>query len=298
VMQMIRKNQTPPRRMPARSADWGRSRTGRAVLCAAVVPFAITFLTACSGHGTVTVNGTAGPADVASSSASTPGGATATSDSGGGSDGTTSTKPPATTVSHKGCPAGGTAVPKGAGTAGTVDLDGDGRGDTIWLKDINGKRTLGVHTASGAGFTRVFQSSAPQTAGAIANRLSDGSAVILLDTGRAVPLYAVVGCQIVPSRNVQGQQYSFDLGFTQYGTGVACPVIGSSRRLVGYNSVEGSSGKSTVTRTTITLSAGGARAKNGTKVTLGTAFASDSGTVKTAHSVTCGAARMASEPAV
>src|SRR4051812_18089098 len=52
-----------------------------------------------------------------------------------------------------GCPVGGPTIPAGAGTARTTDLDGDGRADTIWLADLNGRRTLGVRTASGAGFT-------------------------------------------------------------------------------------------------------------------------------------------------
>jgi hypothetical protein len=286
----------PALKNPAlKNPAWIRSRRGRAVLGAAAVPLAITFLAGCTGHGALTVNGTAGPADVGSStsaSASSPASASPTSASGGGA---ASTKP-ATSTSHKGCPAGGAAIPSGAGTAHTVDLDGDGKGDTIWLKDISGRRTLGVRTASGAGFTRTFQSAAPQAAGALANRLSDGSAVILLDTGRAVPLYAVVGCKIIESVNAQGQQYSFDLGFTGYGTGVGCPLVGGNRRLTGYNTVVGTGGKNKVTRTTIIMSGGGAKARNGSAVILGTSFTDDSGTVKIARSVTCGSAKMAGEP--
>jgi hypothetical protein len=268
-------------------------RPGRMVLGAVALPVALTLLTGCSGHGTLTATGTAGPVDVGSSASSTAAASASTGSAGGG---TATTRPASTGGSHKGCPAGGTAIPSGAGTARTVDLDGDGKADTIWLKDIGSNRTLGVRTASGAGFTRTFQSAAPQAAVAFANRLSDGSAVILLDTGRAVPLYAVVGCRIVPGLNAQGQQYTFDLGFTGYGTGVGCPVIGSHRRLAGYNTSEQPGGLSKVTRTTITLSAGGAKARNGSAVTLGTKFTNSSATFKIAHTVACGSAKPAAEP--
>ncbi|MFI7588527.1 hypothetical protein ACIB24_15770 [Spongisporangium articulatum] len=203
--------------------------------------------------------------------------------------------------SDDGCPPGGAAVPSGAGTAKSADLDGDGRADRVWLADIDGKRTLGVRTASGAGFSRTFTSAAPQTATALAARVGTGTgpgtdAVVLLDTGRSVALYAVVDCRLVESRNAQGEQYTFDRGFTGYGTGVGCPSVGGTPRLAGYLAETDTGASYRVTRTTVDLTAGGAKATNGEKTTLGTTLKPTSTDVVAATGVTCGKATPAHEP--
>jgi hypothetical protein len=197
----------------------------------------------------------------------------------------------------RGCPAGGTTIPAGAGTARTADLDGDDRADTLWLADVNGLRTLGVRTASGAGFTTTFQSAAPQAASATAGLVQQDIPIILLDTGRAAPVYTVVNCAIVPTKNVQGNQYTFDKGFTGYGTGAGCVQIDGTRRyLVGYLATTSDGASYTVARTQINLSGSGRQARNGTTTTLGTHLAADSATVQAAEQIRCGADGTAYEP--
>jgi hypothetical protein len=291
----------------------GSTRRGRAGLAGlAVIPATLVLLAGCapfSGHGTVTVQGqTAGPAGVtpstASSSASsgtsssTGSGASPSSGSSGSGSDDSGGSSSSGGSSRKGCAPGGAAIPAGAGTARTVDLDGDGKADTIWIADVGQKRELGVRTAGGAGFFTAFQSAAPQSATAVANRLSDDSAIILLDTGRAAALYAVADCSLVATKNAQNQPYTFDQGFTGYGTGAGCPVIGSGRRLAGYDAKleSGSAGTFTVTRTTISLSNEGRKASNGSKVTIGTHLSASSSIVRTAQAVTCGTTQRALEP--
>jgi hypothetical protein len=192
-----------------------------------------------------------------------------------------------TTLHPAGCPAGG-RVPRGAATGATADLDGDGRSDSLWFSGGE-RRTLGVSTASGAVFSTVFTSGAPQTASALGARLGEGSAVVLLNTGRSVPLYAVIGCALVPTTNVQGQQYTFDLGFTGYGTGVGCADLGHGLGLVGLNARPDGHGQSfEVTRTPILLHHHGASATNGTTKVIAKDAAADDRVVTTAQSVTCG----------
>jgi hypothetical protein len=251
---------------------------------------------ALNGKDTITMtNATAGPADAgqASASASASNGST-----GAATIKATTTSSGGTTTGGKGCPAGGAAIPAGAGTAGTADLDGDGKGDTIWLAGKGDTRLLGVRTATGARFSTVFSSASPVSASAVAGRLGDGSAVILLDLSRETKLYAVVNCTIVASRNTQGNQYTFDQGFTGYGTGAGCPSLGSSgRHLVGYLAKPNADGsRFRVTRTTISLGSHGAKASNAATVTLGRALRPNSAVVKLAQSVTCGTGARAFEP--
>ncbi|WP_152230955.1 hypothetical protein [Georgenia ruanii] len=180
-------------------------------------------------------------------------------------------------------------MPQGAASKPTVDLDGDGAADTLWLS-AGVPRILGVRTHSGAVFSVEFSSGAPQAARATGQRLADGSAIILLDTGRAVPLYAVVDCAIVPTRNVQGHQYTFDLGFTGYGTGVACEDLGAGVQLVGVNATSADGARFDVTRTAISLAAHGMKATNGRTTTVATAVPPDDPAVAAAHEVSCAGA--------
>ncbi|MGQ7294899.1 hypothetical protein [Quadrisphaera sp. KR29] len=172
--------------------------------------------------------------------------------------------------------------------APTADLDHDGRADELWLADSTTsggalERRLGVRTASGAVFSTTYSSASPQSTTAIGQRLDASTSVVLLSDGRQVPLYAVVtgsgagtgagACQLVPSQNAQGQQYAFDLGFTGYGSGVACvPADGSGSAdpaadlalyglLVTGGGAEGD--LPGIRRTRIELSDGGRQARNG-----------------------------------
>ena len=188
-------------------------------------------------------------------------------------------------------------VPDGASTAPTADLDGDRAADTLWLAERTGGdgalvRTLGVATASGAVFSVDFDSAAPQEASAIAQRLSgSGPAIVLLDTGRSVPLYAVADCQLVATTNAQGEQYVFDRGFTGYGTGVGCEPVGSSDDLALYGLLahQVADGTWSVTGTRVELSQDGRRADNGPTSDLVTgAGYPDVPAVAVARTVACG----------
>jgi hypothetical protein len=224
--------------------------------------------------------------------------AAATSTAGGSSipsststAGVATTSAPAATgaqTANNGCTKNGQAIPKGAGKASSPDLDHDGKRDMVWLSDSGTTRRLGVRTASGATFSTTFTSAAPQAASAIGQRLGDGSEIILLDTGRSVQLYAVVNCQIVVSKNAQGKQYSFDLGFTGFGTGVRCVNVGRGLQVAGMLAEPDADSKFTVYRTRVALSDQGRQARNTARQTLATKAAADSSVVKSAQTVTCG----------
>jgi hypothetical protein len=295
----------------------GRLRPTRpGAICAIGLPLALLLLSGCGlvsgSSGTVTIAGTAGPAGVGESPSdsspvtnsdpnSTPTSSrsprpTDTSGGSGGSGGknTGSTK-------GKGCAAGGASIPPEADLAQAGDLDGDGKGDTLWIGfNQNDQQTFGVQTASGARFSMRFSTvNDPQRASSSVwgDRLGDGTAVILLDTSNEVRLYAVVDCSIVVTRNKQNNQYIFDRGNLGNGTGVGCPVIGSTgRHLVGYLAEEKNNGYS-VSRTAIVLSQGGRRATNGSTTVLGTALSKNSTTVLSANNVGCGVSRRAEEQA-
>ena len=271
---------------------------GRVARCAAGVPAALVMLvggvvlSGCGvipgGEGAIKLSGTARPA-VASSAASPAASSPASPDA----------VASATVAVTTGCPAGGAAVPASAGTASTVDLDGDKKPDTLWLAIRGDDRVLGVETASGARFSTVFTNSLPTTASAIGGRLGDGTAVILLDFSREARLYAVTGCAIVPTLNVQGQQYTFDEGVTGLGTGVGCPVIGTQgRRLVGYLAVPGGNGDGyRVTRTVINLTKQGTLATNGITGVVDEGAPESDPDVRRAKQIICGPGERAFEPA-
>ncbi|GAA3610109.1 hypothetical protein GCM10022223_27790 [Kineosporia mesophila] len=273
-----------------RAAYTGRRR---ALSAMALLPAGLLTLAACSSpSATPVADATAGPAGVSTAKASS----SATDDASSTSSSSTTTEDDAEpTADRKGCAAGGSDIPAGAGTAPAGDLDGDGQADQVWLADDGDTRLLGVKTASGAIFDTTFTNGGPGAGSAVANRLSDGSAIILLSTNRSAALYAVVDCKIVKTQNKNAQQYTFDLGFTGYGNGVACPAVDGKLYLAGYQADKSGGKAYTITRTRIDLSEGGARADNGTKTDLGD-FAEGSATYRIAHSVGCGDVGTAKEP--
>ncbi|MCE0540068.1 hypothetical protein LWF15_31700 [Kineosporia rhizophila] len=261
-------------------------------VAAALAPALLLALTACGAESTPqnVTGATAGPAGVADPSASA-------------DDSESSTTSPAESATDDspmpadgGCPEGGGKVPAKAAGAQVGDLDGDGAKDELWLADNGNKRRLGVRTASGRVMSTVFQSGSPQSAVAVANRLGDGSAIILLSTGRTAALYAVIDCEIVATKDKTGGQYTFDLGFGSYGTGVACPMANDKLYLAGYLATAAErEGYENITRTRIDLSEEGARADNGTVAELGE-HGNDSASAKIAHGVSCGDSGTAEEP--
>ncbi|GAB6900233.1 hypothetical protein [Kineosporia succinea] len=283
--------------LSTRAARPGRRR---ALPALALVPATLLALAACgSAEPTAVTDATAGPAGVASATASGAAGDSGSDDPATSAPDTTRSSASTTGSSSGGsgpaCESDGSKVPSDAGMAKAGDLDGDGKNDQIWLADDGDDRLLGVKTASGAVFHTTFSSASPQAATAVGNRLGDGSAIILLSTGRSAPLYAVIDCKIVPTKNKDGNQYSFDLGFGGYGTGVACPAVKGALYLAGYDTDEASSGEYTVTRTRIDLADGGASAANGTRSELGD-HAQGSATYEIATGVSCGDMPKAAEP--
>ncbi|NAZ75278.1 hypothetical protein GTQ99_07550, partial [Kineococcus sp. T13] len=182
-------------------------------------------------------------------------------------------------------------VPAGAGSATTVDLDGDGRPDALWLADVGGRRELGVSTTGHGTSSVAFTSAAPQRASASAAVLASGAPVVLLDTGRSVQLYAyrAEGPALVPVRDARGEQYSFSLGSTPYGTGLTCLAQPDGLHLYGEDATSDAAGTSwSVTRTEVTVSAEHSRADDGASTTVGTGLAADDPAVRAARGTTCG----------
>ncbi|MBD5784861.1 hypothetical protein IF650_01590 [Cellulosimicrobium terreum] len=191
----------------------------------------------------------------------------------------------------QGCPAAGDGVPDGAGTHEVVDVDGDGEPDTAWIT-AGADRAFGITTASGATFSAPIESASPQPASAVVNVVAagDGTApVALVDTGREVLLFSTAGCAVTPTQNAQGEAYTFDKGFTGFGTGVGCTEEGGELRLAGLNAVPSDDGTTfTVSRTFVDLDADAATATNGDEETVAEDAAPDDPVVTTAQETSCG----------
>jgi hypothetical protein len=265
-----------------RSARPGRNRARSA---AVLVPAILVCLAACSSPS-VTI-GTAGPAGASAagpSSGSTP------ADPDADSSGTE-----AATGSGPGCPADKTGIPDSHGKARANDLDGDGKADWVWLADDGGKRVIGVETASGAIFSRTFKGGGPYAASAVANRLSDGTPIIVLNAGTWAALYTVVDCEIVPTKDDNGKQFKVDLGAGEYGTGVGCPLEQDELFLAWYEPLAAGPERFTVIRTRISLANGGTSASHGSKRDLGE-FPYNSAGYELATGVSCNDVPEAIEP--
>lgn len=213
---------------------------------------------------------------------------------------TGTTTPPATTApsapAAEGCPAAASGqpsgVPEGATSKPTLDVDGDGRPDTLWIDDetaAGGGVVFGVQTASGGTLFTDFNSASGSNARSVlvADVTGQGELVALADDGRSVRLYGLSDCSLVPEQNAQGEQYTFDLGFTGFGTGVGCADVDGdgTRDLVGLLA-DGTS----VTSTVVDLD--GPRATNGTSSTIADATAQQQ---DLAHQVTCGDLTLAAD---
>ncbi len=263
-------------------------RLRRLVPAVLSLPLALGALTACSASDITAAPTTSADSGAGAGTGADSGGTTGSTKGGGAASSAPAVNPTEAVKPGGGCKATPKAVPGGAARAKSPDLDHDGKKDTLWLVDKGAKRRLGVRTASGATFSTTFSSAAPQAATAIGQQLGDGSSVILLDTGRSVALYTVINCAIVPTLNVQGKQYTFDLGFTGYGTGVRCVDSGRGLQLAGLLAKSTSGGKFAVSQTRIALSNNGQRAANAPKQSLAKAASESSALVKAARRVRCG----------
>lgn len=191
---------------------------------------------------------------------------------------TTDASPTPTTI---GCAPSGDGVPATAQAISTIDLDGDGSDDQLWIDDDGTARTLGVTTASGATFTHPIDLTGPAGASAFALRpATDDPALVLLSDNRVADLLMVQDCGLVDVTDAEGKPWRFDQGFAGNGTGVGCvDVTGDGTPdLVGLNDVDGS-----ITRTQITLT--GTVAAAGITDTV-------TGDADTAHAITCGTRTM------
>ena len=178
-------------------------------------------------------------------------------------------------------------TPRGADTVEVIDVDGDGQRDTAWITP-GADRRFGITTASGATFSTAIGSASPVRASAVVNRVgADELPVALVDTGRAVDLVLLTGCQVRHVKNEQGDPYTFDKGFTGYGTGVACLVDGdlTLAGMLAEPSKDGSRFK--VTRTWVELSQDGTVATNGASKVIAKGAAADSDDVVLAQETSC-----------
>lgn len=224
--------------------------------------------------------------------------------SSGNSDASAATTAPATAsssgsgASGTGCPASGDGVPADVDQAPAVDVDGDGAVDTEWISrqiDSDGGVTFGVTTASDGTFSAVIRSASPVARSVlIADVTGHGEVIALASDGRQVLLYAVRDCQLVAVQNVQGQQYAFDLGFTGFGTGVACADVDGDgvADLLGLllQPPGAHNAQEVVQQTVVVLD--GAVARNGRTVV---SPAGDPARQQDAHSVSCGDRTLAAD---
>lgn len=184
---------------------------------------------------------------------------------------------PSPSATSTGCAPSGDGVPATAQVVTTLDLDGDGSADQLWIDDQGEARTLGVTTASGATFTHPIDLAGPAGASALALRPApDDPGLVLLSDNRVADLLMVQDCALVDVTDAEGQPWQFDLGFAGNGTGVGCVDLTGDGRpdLVGLNDVDGR-----IERTQITLT--------GTVAAAG-AHDTVTGDDETAHQITCG----------
>jgi hypothetical protein len=192
----------------------------------------------------------------------------------------------------EGCAAAGDGVPEGAGTAESVDVDGDGQADTVWMTGMVGgaERSFGITTASGATFSSPFSSASPIAASVMAfTPHGDGElpAYAIVSDGRGAYLYLIDDCAITPVQNVDGEQYTFDLqNLRGNGTGVGCVDLDEdgTRDLVGLLGVPSEGGSTVITRTIIELD--GDQATNGESD--GPTTSHDEAANESAMTISCG----------
>lgn len=241
--------------------------TRRAPLTLSVLAAAALLLSACSGGSDDSPSGEATSAPAASAPA-----ASAPSPTG-----TLAPSAPAA----EGCTGTGGLAPATAATVDTIDLDGDGVPDQLWIADDGGTRTVGVSTAAGATLTHPVDLAGPAGATAFALRPDPAEpAMVLVSDNRVADLLVVQDCALVDATDTRGAPWQFDQGFAGQGTGVGCVDLDGDGTLdlVGLNLVD-----DTVTRTLIHVDGTVASAGTSDRVAADTDAARE-----TARAVTCG----------
>jgi hypothetical protein len=208
------------------------------------------------------------------------------SSSASSSSGTAGTAAPSSSGgSAAGCSSSSGSQPAGAVTRPTIDVDGDGRPDTLWIAkgpSADGGVPFGITTAAGGTFSTTIRSASPVARSVlVADVTGKGELIALASDGRQVLLYGISNCSFVPEMNAQGQQYAFDLGFTGFGTGVGCVDANGdgTTDLVGLKYEPETNGTGTIQRTIIELN--GPQARNGATDTVPVTRASEADEAQT-----------------
>ncbi|GAB3250052.1 hypothetical protein [Kineosporia babensis] len=242
-----------------------RSSQNRSALAATFMAVAV-LASACGGESPTVSNGTAAPVPGSSETPSSPPATAGETSAPASTTSSGSTSEP-TTEAGGGCAATNEKVPSGAATKKTFDLDGDGKPDTIWVGD--GRK--GVETASGAVVSlKVSNAGGPEIT-VFAQTLSSG-AKVLMENGRQAYVSAFSDCTLVETKNVQGEQYTFDLGFNAPDTGYGCANGEDVVDLVGLaltKSKDGGTKPWLLEQTVIDVSKDGRTAENGEKEIVG-----------------------------
>lgn len=277
-----------------------RMRTAPAVVSSVLAAVLMAGCSGGTGQSSPAPTITAPPSSTAPTSTAsqtgTPGGKGAnggTGGSGSGAAGVTGASAGGhSSPSPAGCTPDGTGVPAGVVHNQTVDVDGDGKPDTEWMKpEVGGKFLLGITTASGSTFGAYFASASPAPRSMfVADATGHGQIVVLASDGRQVALFRIANCRMSPVMNIHHKQYTFDLGFTGYGTGVGCSQIAGTpgRELVGLKLNTDSHGTPvSVDRTAVDIQ--NTTATNGRSGSINVKGRSKSDpVVKTATEITCG----------
>jgi hypothetical protein len=203
---------------------------------------------------------------------------------------------PASSGSSRACTAKTATQPSGAATKRTLDVDGDGKPDTLWIATqpgSDGGVPFGITTAAGGTFGTTISSASPVARSVmVADVTGKGELIALASDGRQVLLYGISSCSFVAEMNAQGQQYAFDLGFTGFGTGVGCVDADGdgTTDLVGLKFEPESNGAGTIARTIVVLD--GPQARNGATDTVPVTRASEA---EEAQMVSCGDVTLAQD---
>jgi hypothetical protein len=126
----------------------------------------------------------------------------------------------------------------------------------------------------------------------VADVTGKGEFIALASDNRQALLYGISSCSFVPELNAQGQQYAFDLGFGNFGTGVGCVDANNdgTTDLVGLKYEPETNGAGTIERTIVELN--GPQARNGATDTVPVTRASE---IDEAQMVGCGDVTLAND---